>query len=112
MCHGLLEIGKPFDASLELHGDNLTLLNIIGSQLPAAEFAFLSACHTTELTEGSVTDEGLHLAAAMQYCGFRSIVGTMWAMADTDGEDAEMHNDLTDYAGTGRRPGGLRLASL
>ena len=87
VCHGLLETGKPFDASLELHGDNLTLLNIVRSRLPAAEFAFLSACHTAELTEGSVADEGLHLAAAMQYCGFRSVVGTMWAMADTDGAD-------------------------
>ena len=91
VCHGLLETGKPFDASLELHGDNLTLLNIVGSRLPAAEFAFLSACHTAELTEGSATNEGLHLAAAMQYCGFRSVVGTMWAMADTDGEDLSKH---------------------
>jgi CHAT domain-containing protein len=91
VCHGLLEIGKPFDASLELHKDNLTLLNIVRSQLPAAEFVFLSACHTAELTEGSVADEGLHLAAAMQYCGFRSVVGTMWAMADTDGADLSEH---------------------
>jgi CHAT domain-containing protein/tetratricopeptide (TPR) repeat protein len=91
VCHGLLETGKPFDASLELHKDNLTLLNIVRSQLPAAEFAFLSACHTAELTEGSAADEGLHLAAAMQYCGFRSVVGTMWAMADTDGADLSKH---------------------
>ena len=91
VCHGLLETGKPFDASLELHKDNLTLLAIVRSQLPAAEFAFLSACHTAELTEGSVADEGLHLAAAMQYCGFRSVVGTMWAMADTDGADLSKH---------------------
>ena len=91
VCHGLLETNKPFDASLELHGDNLTLLNIVGSQLPAAEFAFLSACHTAELTEGSLSDEGLHLAAAMQYCGFRSVVGTMWAMADMDGADLSKH---------------------
>ena len=91
VCHGLLETGKPFDASLELHKDNLTLLEIVRSQLPSAEFAFLSACHTAELTEGSLDDEGLHLAAAMQYCGFRSVVGTMWAMADTDGEDLSKH---------------------
>ena len=87
VCHGLLESGKPFDAALELHKDNLTLLAIVRSQLPAAEFAFLSACHTAELTEGSAADEGLHLTAAMQYCGFRSVVGTMWAMADADGAD-------------------------
>ena len=91
VCHGLLETGKPFDASLELHEDNLTLLEIVRSQLPAAELAFLAACHTAELTEGSVADEGLHLAAAMQYCGFRSVVGTMWAMADTDGADLSKH---------------------
>ena len=91
VCHGLLETGKPFDASLELHKDNLTLLEIVRSQLPAAEFAFLAACHTAELTEGSVADEGLHLTAAMQYCGFRSVVGTMWAMADTDGADLSNH---------------------
>ena len=91
VCHGLLETGKPFDASLELHKANLTLLAIVRSQLPAAEFAFLAACHTAELTEDSVADEGLHLAAAMQYCGFRSVVGTMWAMADTDGADLSRH---------------------
>ena len=90
MCHGLLEAGKPFDAALELHGDNLSLLNI-GSQLPTAEFAFLSACHTAELTEGGLIDERLHLVAAMQYCGFRSVVGTMWAMADMDGADLSKH---------------------
>ena len=91
VCHGLLEAGKPFEASLELHKANLTLLAIVRSQLPAAEFAFLAACHTAELTEGSAADEGLHLAAAMQYCGFRSVVGTMWAMADTDGADLSKH---------------------
>ena len=54
---------------------------------PLPTFAFLSACHTAEVTEGSITDEGLHLAAAVQYCGFRSVVGTMWAMMDEDGQD-------------------------
>ena len=92
VCHGSLEsAGKPFDASLELHRANLTLLEIVRSQLPAAEFAFLAACHTAELTERSVTDECLHLSAAMQYCGFSSVVGTMWAMADEDGADLCRH---------------------
>jgi len=87
-CHGNLETGKPFDASFQLHGgERLTLLDIVRSRLPNAEFAFLSCCHTAEITEKSIADEGLHLTAAMQYCGFRSVVGTMWAMADTDGRD-------------------------
>jgi CHAT domain-containing protein len=88
VCHGILEERKPFNAGFELYGsERLTLLDLVRSHLPTAEFAFLSACHTAELTEGSSADEGLHLAAAMQYCGFRSVVGTMWAMANEDGPD-------------------------
>ncbi|KAI9452590.1 CHAT domain-containing protein [Lactarius psammicola] len=91
-CHGTLEAGKPFEAGFELYGgERLTLLEIVRSRLPAAEFAFLSACHTAEVTEGSLDDEGLHLAAAVQYCGFRSVVGTMWAMVDEDGRDLAEH---------------------
>jgi hypothetical protein len=87
-CHGTLEAGKPFEAGFELYGgQRLTLLEIVRSHLPTAEFAFLSACHTAEITEGSVMDEGLHQAAAVQYCGFRSVVGTMWAMVDEDGQE-------------------------
>ena len=87
-CHGVLETGKPFEASFNLHGGSrLTLLDIIRSRLPDAEFAFLSCCHAAEVTEESIADEALHLTAAMQYCGFRSVVGTMWEMADTDGQD-------------------------
>jgi len=88
VCHGNLVPEKPFEAHFGLHEDNrLTLHDIVRSRLPDAEFAFLSACHTAELTEGSIADEGLHLTAAVQYCGFRSVVGTMWAMADQDGSD-------------------------
>ncbi|KAI0266205.1 CHAT domain-containing protein [Gloeopeniophorella convolvens] len=87
-CHGLLEEEKPFEASFKLHGsDRLTLLDIIRSQVPNAELAFLSACHTAELADTKDPDEMLHLAAAMQYCGFRSVVGTMWELADPDGKD-------------------------
>jgi CHAT domain-containing protein/tetratricopeptide (TPR) repeat protein len=88
VSHGILESGKPFDSSFKLYnGKRLSLLDIVRSQLPHAEFAFLAACHTAEMTDESPSDETLHLAAAMQYCGFRSVVGTMWAMADTDGRD-------------------------
>ena len=84
-CHGVLNEGSPFEASVGLRGHSLTLLEIVRSQLPSAEFAFLSACHAAELTDGSLEDEGLHLVAAFQFCGFRSVIGTSWAMADVDG---------------------------
>jgi CHAT domain-containing protein len=90
-CHGILETGKPFGACFKLYQGRLTLLEIIRSQLPSAEFAFLSACHTAGLTQESIADEGLHLSAAVQYSGFRSVVGTLWAMADIDGQVVTKH---------------------
>ncbi|KAH9037579.1 CHAT domain-containing protein [Lactarius hengduanensis] len=110
-CHGTLKVGKPFEAGFELYGDmRLTLLEIVRSDLPTAEFAYLSACHTAEVTEESVMDEGLHLAAAVQYCGFRSVVGTMWAMVDADGRDLAEHFYKALFSNSGRVPyygGGL-----
>ena len=88
ICNGILEPGKPFNSSFKLYqGNRLTLLDIIQSRFPDAEFAFLAAGHTAELTDESLSNEALHLTAAMLYCGFRSVVGTMWAMADKDGRD-------------------------
>jgi CHAT domain-containing protein len=87
-CHGVLTTGRPFEAALVLHGgENLTLLDIVRSQLPDAEFAFLASCHTAELSDENIPDEVLHLAAAVHYSGFRSVIGAMWAMADEDGRD-------------------------
>jgi CHAT domain-containing protein len=104
VCHGILESGKPFDSSFKLYdGKQLSLLDIVRSRLPDAEFAFLAACHTAELTDESPSDEALHLAAAMQYCGFRSVVGTMWDMADTDGRD--LSRDFYKSVFSGRRQG-------
>jgi CHAT domain-containing protein len=106
VCHGILEPGKPFDSSFKLYrGEHLSLLKIVRSRLPNAEFAFLAACHTAELTHESSTDEALHLAAAMQYCGFRSVVGTMWAMADTDGPDLARNFYGSLFSKAGRRQG-------
>ena len=80
--------GRPLDARLVLHGDDsLTLLDFARCRLPVAEFAFLSTSHTAGLIDESIPDESLHLASAMQHCGFRSVVGTMWGMADMDGTD-------------------------
>ena len=84
VCHGKLD-EEPFKSSLMLPGGRLTLLDIVRANLPNAEFAFLSACHTAEQGQRYALDEALHLAAAMQFCGFRSVVGTMWQLLDRDG---------------------------
>jgi CHAT domain-containing protein len=49
--------------------------------------AFLSACHTAAINVDNTPDEAIHLAAALQFCGFRSVVGTLWEMADVDAPD-------------------------
>ncbi|KAH9029429.1 hypothetical protein EDB85DRAFT_1811374, partial [Lactarius pseudohatsudake] len=78
-CHGNLEADKPFDASFQLRGrERLTLLETVRSRLPNPEFSLLSCCHAAEITEECIAGKGLHLTAAMQYCGFRNVVGTLW----------------------------------
>ncbi|EJC99004.1 uncharacterized protein FOMMEDRAFT_113608 [Fomitiporia mediterranea MF3/22] len=83
-CHGRLN-SKPFDSAFKLSDCGLTLLDIVQANLPNAEFAFLSACHTAEQPHDGMHDEVLHLAAAMQFSGFRSVIGSMWELLDVDG---------------------------
>ncbi|KAG1759149.1 hypothetical protein EDD22DRAFT_782939, partial [Suillus occidentalis] len=45
------------------------------------EFAFLSACYAT-VGNNSSPDEAIHLAAVMQFAGFRSVIGSMWTVDD------------------------------
>jgi hypothetical protein len=79
---------KPFDSAvLRNHRERLALLDIVRSRLPAGEFAFLPGDHTAELTDGSIPDEVLYISTAVQYSGFRSVIGTIWEMVDEDGRD-------------------------
>ncbi|EJC97795.1 TPR-like protein [Fomitiporia mediterranea MF3/22] len=84
VCHGTLD-PKPFNYSFKLTDHGLTLLDIVRGHIPNAEFAFLSACHTAEQSFLVAHDEVLHLAAAMQFSGFRSVIGSMWELLDEDG---------------------------
>ncbi|KAL0955782.1 hypothetical protein HGRIS_001996 [Hohenbuehelia grisea] len=85
ICHGEVPTLSPFDSCLRLYREKLTLGHIVNARLPDAQFIFLSACHTAELNDPKLTDEILHLAGAMQFSGFRSVVGTLWEMNDKDG---------------------------
>ncbi|EIM81749.1 uncharacterized protein STEHIDRAFT_161915 [Stereum hirsutum FP-91666 SS1] len=84
-CHGHLD-PQSFASSFRLHNaTSLRVIDVIKARLPNAEFAFLSACHSAAVDSQGSPDEVLHLAAAMQFSGFKSVVGTLWGMADTDG---------------------------
>jgi CHAT domain-containing protein len=83
-CHEKQDEEVPFDSCFKVQGKPLRLINIVREGLPHAELAFLAACHSAA-GDLERPNEGFHLAAGMQFAGFRSVVGTMWTMADEDG---------------------------
>ncbi|KAG8966853.1 hypothetical protein FRC03_011267 [Tulasnella sp. 419] len=82
--HGSRNVEDPFQSSFHLYDKCLNLLDIIQAHLPNAEYAFLAACHSAAASR-RMPDETLHLAASFQFAGFKSVIGTMYAMADLDG---------------------------
>lgn len=80
----MLDRNKSFNSSFAMRDGPLTITDIIRpplQRLQTPEFAFLSACHTT-VGHASSPDEAIHLAAAMQFSGFRSVIGSMWSVDD------------------------------
>ncbi|KAG2106211.1 CHAT domain-containing protein, partial [Suillus discolor] len=80
-CHGMPNRQQPFESSFAMRDGPLMIKDIIRSNWQNPQFAFLSACHTTVGDEES-PDESIHLAVAMQFSGFRSVIGSMWSVDD------------------------------
>ncbi|KAG2119311.1 CHAT domain-containing protein [Suillus clintonianus] len=80
-CHGMPNRQQPFESSFAMRDGPLMIKDVIRSDWQNPEFAFLSACHTTVGDEKN-PDESIHLAAAMQFSGFRSVIGSMWSVDD------------------------------
>ncbi|KAG1743848.1 TPR-like protein [Suillus lakei] len=80
-CHGMPNRTQAFESSFAMRDGPLMIKEVIRSNWQNPEFAFLSACHTTVGDEKS-PDESIHLAAAMQFSGFRSVIGSMWSVDD------------------------------
>ncbi|KAG1734865.1 CHAT domain-containing protein [Suillus paluster] len=80
-CHGMPNREQAFESSFAMRDGPLMIKDIVRSDWGNPEFAFLSACHTTVGDEKS-PDESIHLAAAMQFSGFRSVIGSMWSVDD------------------------------
>jgi CHAT domain-containing protein len=75
-CHGVQE-RDPLKSAFMLHGGRLSIEEIMQLNIPSAVLAFLSACQTAK-GDRSAPDQAVHLASSMLFCGFRSVVGTMW----------------------------------
>jgi CHAT domain-containing protein len=93
-CHGIPNPKQPFGSGFALGDGLLKVENIMRYDLQSAQFTYLSACHTTVGDEES-PDEVIHLPAAMQFAGFRSVIGTMWAV--DDGHTNEITSRFYEY---------------
>jgi hypothetical protein len=81
-CHGKQDREQPHHSRFAMRDEPLTLLDIIEKDIPHAEFAFLSVCHTAAGDE-KTPDEVIHLAAGPQFSGFKSVIGTLWRVDDS-----------------------------
>ncbi|KAG2342318.1 TPR-like protein [Suillus weaverae] len=80
-CHGKQDPTQPYNSHFVMRDEHLTLFDIMDIHIPHAEFAFLSACHTA-VGDEETPDEVIHLAAGLQFSGFKSVVGTLWEVDD------------------------------
>jgi CHAT domain-containing protein len=79
-CHGFQD-RDPLQSHFLLNdGATLTISELMKLNLPNARFAFLSACETAK-GDAKQPDQAVHLAASLLFCGFRSVIATMWSAA-------------------------------
>jgi CHAT domain-containing protein len=76
-CHGIQNSEDALSSGFHLADGTLTVSQLMELDLKNAFFAFLSACETAKGDEKQ-PDQTVHLAAAMLFVGFRSVVATMW----------------------------------
>ena len=75
--HGIQEEGDPLKSGFLMADKMLTVEDLMKLSLPNAFLAILSACRTAR-GDAQQRDQGVHLAATMQFTGFKSVIGTMW----------------------------------
>jgi CHAT domain-containing protein len=75
-CHGH-QHEDPLKSCFALQDGRLTISALMDLKLPKAMLAYLSACETAK-GDKNQPDQAVHLAASMLFCGFRSVVATMW----------------------------------
>jgi tetratricopeptide (TPR) repeat protein len=85
-CHGRCSRRDPSESGLLLMGEGqsglLRVSELDSINLDQAEAAYLSACSTAAISTERLLDEAITLANSIQLIGFRSVVGTLWAVND------------------------------
>ncbi|WP_143027637.1 CHAT domain-containing protein [Lentzea albidocapillata] len=80
-CHGAHDPNAPSGSGIVLADGVLSVLDIAQVRTDDAQFAYLSACRTA-MGAPELSDESIHLGAALFLAGFRQVVGTLWAVGD------------------------------
>ncbi|MBM2621808.1 CHAT domain-containing protein [Actinoplanes sp. LDG1-06] len=80
-CHAEQDGNNPGEGAFLLFDGRLTMTDLASIKLPAAQFAYLSACDTA-FGGVQLLDEAAHLAAATQLAGFPHVVACLWRVPD------------------------------
>jgi CHAT domain-containing protein len=77
-CHGVQDSEDATKSGFCLNDGRLTISDLMGLNVKHGFLAFLSACETAKGSEDQ-PDQAMHLAAAMLFVGFKSVIATMWS---------------------------------
>jgi hypothetical protein len=85
-CHSSQQHADPASSGFVLWDGTLTVTDLAGQPARHRDLAFLSA---SETAAGGLrhADEAIHLAAAMQFLGYRHVIAAMWTIADAPAPD-------------------------
>ncbi|KAG8687698.1 hypothetical protein FRC08_011846 [Ceratobasidium sp. 394] len=95
-CHGHQDINLPLRSHFSMSDSlNIDLEDLMKAASGNAHLAVLLACETAQ-GDQALPNEGLHLAGAMLFAGFKASVGTLWSISDADGPEfcAEFYKAL------------------
>ncbi len=81
-CHASQLHDDPASSGFALHDGMLSITDLASQPTQHRDLAFLSACQTAA-GSARLSDEAIHLAAAMQFLGYRHVIATMWTIADS-----------------------------
>jgi CHAT domain-containing protein len=76
-CHGIQNGNDALQSGFCLGDGRLTISKLMELNLDNAFLAFLSACETAK-GDKNQPDQVMHLAAAMMFTGFKTVIATMW----------------------------------
>lgn len=76
-CHGEQDRTDPLESGFLMADSKFTVAHLMEMDLKPAFLAILSACETAK-GDANQPDQVIHLAAALLFAGFPSVVATMW----------------------------------